>query len=67
MAPNTMAKSTCATHAWSSVIRSLQFLFAVHYLKQLFLDLEVKRWNRRFGCETIYPTPQFISMNLTWA
>ena len=30
----------------------------------LIRDMVVKRWNRRFGCETIHPTQKFISMNL---
>ena len=30
----------------------------------LIRDMVVKRWNRRFGCETIHPTQKFTSMNL---
>ena len=29
----------------------------------LIRDMVVERWNRQFGCETIYPTQKFTSMN----
>ena len=30
----------------------------------LISNMVVERWNRRFGCETIHPTENLISMNL---
>ena len=54
------------THWWPSTFLFFKIL--------LIRDMEVERWNRQFGCETIHPTQKFISMNLfqmscviTWA